>query len=62
LSRDAIEESGIFNYDAVVRLIEEDEHSDAKSVGKTAWALTQFCLWHEVHIKQNAEFRLAGAA
>jgi len=56
LSRTSIEENGILNYEAVSRLVEEEKHSDAKSAGKTTWALAQFCLWYEIHIKNNPAF------
>jgi len=56
LSREAINANGIFNYDGVIRLLEEEKTSDAKSVGKHSWALTQFSLWYEIYIKRNPEF------
>jgi len=56
LSRESIAENDIFNYDGVARLLEEEKSSDAKSAGKHSWALTQFCLWHEIHIKRNPAF------
>jgi len=56
LSRAAINANGIFNYDGVARLLGEEKYSDAKSVGKHNWALTQFCLWFEIHIKRNPAF------
>ena len=59
LSREAITATGIFSYDGVQRLIEEEKNSDAKSVGKHSWALTQFSLWHEIYIKRNPEFVVA---
>lgn len=51
LNRGAIDEAGIFRYDGVRRILEEEELSDAKSAGKHQWALTQFSLWHELHIQ-----------
>jgi len=56
LSREAINANGLFNYDGVIRLLEEEKTSDAKSAGKHSWALTQFSLWHEIYIKRNPEF------
>jgi len=56
LSREAINANGIFNYAGVMRLLEEEKTSDAKSVGKHSWALTQFSLWYEIYIKRNPEF------
>ena len=56
LSREAIAANGIFNYEGVTRLLEEEKVSDAKSVGKHSWALTQFSLWYEMYIKRNPEF------
>ncbi|MCG3119516.1 MAG: Asparagine synthetase [glutamine-hydrolyzing] 1 [bacterium] len=56
LSREAIAANGVFNYDGVKRLLEEEKNSDAKSVGKQSWALTQFSLWYEIYIKHNPEF------
>jgi len=56
LSREAIERQGIFQYDAVKRILDEEKTSEAKSFGKCGWAFTQFCLWHEIHINRNPEF------
>src|SRR4029079_14003273 len=56
LGREAIERHGILNYDGVAAILEEEKSSDALSVGKHAWALTQFCLWYEMHIAGNPEF------
>jgi asparagine synthase (glutamine-hydrolysing) len=55
LSREAIARNGIFNYAGVRRILEEEKYSKAKSVGKQSWALTQFCLWYEMHINNNQE-------
>ncbi len=56
LSREAIAANGIFNYEGVTRLLEAEKVSEAKSVGKHSWALTQFSLWYEMYIKRNPEF------
>jgi asparagine synthase (glutamine-hydrolysing) len=56
LSRDSLERDGIFKPDEVARILEEEKHSDAKSVGKLAWALMQFSLWHRIHIKRDPTF------
>jgi len=56
LSPESIAQNGIFNYEGVMRILEEEKHSEAKSVGKHSWALTQFCLWYEIHIKRNPAF------
>lgn len=56
LNREAIAANGIFNYAGVTRLLAEEKVSDAKSVGKHSWALTQFSLWYEMYIKRNPEF------
>lgn len=56
LSREAIDRNGIFNYDGVAQILAAEKHSEAKSVGKHALALTQFGLWHEIYLKQNPEF------
>jgi asparagine synthase (glutamine-hydrolysing) len=56
LGRDAIASNGILDYDGVMRILEAERHSDDRSVGKHSWALTEFCLWYEIHIKQNPSF------
>ncbi len=58
ISREAFEENGIFDYDGVVRTLQEKRSAGAKSAGKHDWALTEFCLWYEVHIKANPAFLL----
>jgi asparagine synthetase B (glutamine-hydrolysing) len=55
LSRAAIAQNGIFNYEGLMGILEEEKHSEAKSAGKHGWALTQFCLWYEMHINKNRE-------
>jgi asparagine synthase (glutamine-hydrolysing) len=56
LNREGIERQGIFQYEAIKRILEEEKTSGAKSFGKHGWAFTQFCLWYEIHINQNSEF------
>jgi hypothetical protein len=60
LSRSAIESNGILRYESVSRLLEQDARSGAKSAGKWEWALVQFGLWYEIHIKRDPD--LVGAA
>jgi asparagine synthase (glutamine-hydrolysing) len=55
LSREAVAQNGIFDYEGVRRLLEEEKYSKAKSAGKHGWALTQFCLWYEMYINKNQE-------
>jgi hypothetical protein len=40
---------------SVMRILAEEKYSKAKSIGKHSWALTQFCLWYEMHINKNQE-------
>ena len=56
LSREAIEENGIFNYEGDKRVLERDKGSNAKSAGKQGWALLQFALWYEIYIKRNPAY------
>jgi asparagine synthase (glutamine-hydrolysing) len=49
LGRASVERVGLFDYDALHALIEEEKHDEKKSAGKYAWALTQFALWYEHH-------------
>lgn len=56
LNREAVAQNGIFNYEGLARILDEEKYSAAKSAGKHGWALTQFCLWHEIHFKRNPEF------
>lgn len=46
----------LFNPNMVQEIMEEDRHSTAKSAGKRTWAMHQFALWHEIHVKRNARF------
>jgi asparagine synthase (glutamine-hydrolysing) len=55
LSRAAIARNGIFNYEGIMSILEAEKYSEAKSAGKHSWALTQFCLWYEMHINKNRE-------
>jgi hypothetical protein len=55
LSRAAIARNGIFNYEGIMGILEAEKYSAAKSAGKHSWALTQFCLWYEMHINKNRE-------
>jgi asparagine synthase (glutamine-hydrolysing) len=55
LSRTAITRNGIFDYEGLMGLLEEETYSEAKSAGKHSWALTQFCLWYELYINKNRE-------
>jgi hypothetical protein len=56
LDRETIERNGIFDYTTVCRILEDEKTSEAKSVGKYGWALTEFCAWYEIHINRNPEF------
>jgi asparagine synthase (glutamine-hydrolysing) len=53
LSRKTIVQNGVFKYKGMSHVREQEKSSEAKSVGKMSWALTQFCLWYEIHIKRN---------
>ncbi len=55
-SQETVARNAIFDYAGVMRMLEEDKHTQAKSAGKNTWALTQFGLWYEIYIKQNPVF------
>ena len=57
LGREMIERAGLFEYDEVQKILEDDRDSDAKSAGKPSWALTQFALWHQEHFLDSAASR-----
>jgi hypothetical protein len=50
LSRDAIGEDGLFDYEGVAAVLEDDRQARGKSAGKRSWALTQFRLWKQIHV------------
>ena len=54
LSREALEEDGIFQPDAVARIVAADRASVARSAGKHSWAILQFSLWHRIHVRGGA--------
>jgi asparagine synthetase B (glutamine-hydrolysing) len=53
LNRESLEKDGLFDHVEVARILAQEEHSDAKSAGKHAWALMQFSLWHRIHIQRD---------
>lgn len=56
LNRESVAENGLFSYDGLLQVLEEETDPDAKAAGKHQWAVLQFCLWYEIHIKRNPEF------
>lgn len=46
--------NNLFNATMVQKVIEEDRQSTAKSAGKRTWAMHQFALWYEIHVKQRS--------
>jgi asparagine synthase (glutamine-hydrolysing) len=49
LGHEMVERAGVFDYDEVQKILDDDRRSDAKSAGKRSWALTQFALWYQEH-------------
>jgi asparagine synthase (glutamine-hydrolysing) len=54
---EALQRAGMFRPQAVRRIVEEESRdTTSKSVGKRSWVLTQLCLWHALHIQQDADW------
>jgi asparagine synthase (glutamine-hydrolysing) len=52
---DGAADNGIFSCEAVRRILEREKQAK-KPDGKPGWALTQFGLWYEIHVKRNPEY------
>jgi asparagine synthase (glutamine-hydrolysing) len=48
-------ENGVFRYEGVRQILEKEKHAP-KPDGKPGWALTQFGLWYEIHVRRNPEY------